>query len=265
MKDLKARTTPRRVGEGSYRWDVADGWQQGRGAFGGVVIAAMIRAALAERDDNTQPLRALTATLCAPVVVEPAEVSVELLRAGNNTTTLVARVTQADEVRAHATALFGRRRVADGDWSRLEAPDIGDWRGADVASLPEPLAPRFAQHFEYRPREGFPFTGGQEAKVCGWIRPRRPGEQRDAAYLAACMDAYWPAPFATFDRPRPMATISFSMEFLGGWDGLDADAPLFYRSNSPVASDGYAAEFRELWGHDGRLMALNQQTFCIIK
>jgi len=32
----------------------------------------------------------------------------------------------------------------------------------------------------------------------------------------------------------------------------------------PVCADGYFLETRELWGEDGRLLAINQQTFAII-
>src|SRR3954470_3250315 len=42
--DIARVTTPLRLDEGRFGFDVADGWQQGRGAFGGLVLAAMARA-----------------------------------------------------------------------------------------------------------------------------------------------------------------------------------------------------------------------------
>lgn len=265
VQDLLSYSTPTADGEGRYTWDVPDGWQQGRGAFGGLVLAALIRAFETECDTGEQPLRSIDATLCGPVLAEEAQIAVETLREGSNTTSLAAKLTQADSVRAHATTLFGRRRVDDGDWNDLDAPELGDWRGAQVAELAAPLAPAFTPHLEFRPRSGFPFSGEPERTVSGWVRPNDPGPARDAAYLAVCMDAHWPAAFATVTRPRPMATVSFSMQFVADFDGLDPDAPLFYRSRCPVSRDGYMVEFRELWGEDGRPMALNQQTICIIK
>lgn len=64
--------------------------------------------------------------------------------------------------------------------------------------------------------------------------------------------------------PRPMATIAFTLDIAGGLDGLDPDAPVLYRAAAPVCTDGYVLETRELWGSDGRLVAINQQTFVII-
>lgn len=269
VQDFLASSSPTRQDDHHYTWNVPDGWQQGRGAFGGLVLAALIRAFQSaqevEQDAGEQALRALDATLCGPVLAQEAEIAVELLRAGSNTTTLIARLTQEGTVRAHATALFGARRVDDGDWRDLEAPDLGDWRETSVAELQAPLAPTFTQHMQFRPLSGFPFSGADELAVTGWVRPKVPGEPRDPAYLAACMDAHWPAAFAKVTSPRPMATVTFSMQFPGTFDGLDPDAPLYFRSECPVARDGYMVEFRELWGEDGRLLALNQQTIAIIK
>jgi acyl-CoA thioesterase len=269
VDSLLDASTPKSIDDGRYRWDVPDGWQQGRGAYGGLPTATLVRAAEAELEADDTPLRTLDATLCAPVLAEPARLTVEPLRRGSNTTAMAARVVQNDEVRVHAQLFFGRDRHEDGNWSTIEPPEpLRDGGGhpdeADVASMPEPLAPRFTQHFEYRPLEGWPFSGG-DREVAGWVRPRRPGESRDAAYLAANVDAYWPAAYTNFEQPRPMATVSFHLQCLGGWEGLDDEAPLFYTSESPVARDGYCAESRKLWGRDGRLMAINEQSVCLIK
>ena len=48
-------------------------------------------------------------------------------------------------------------------------------------------------------------------------------------------------------------------------DGLDPEAPLFYRGRMLGGRDGYAVEARELWGEDRRLVALNQQIFAVMK
>jgi hypothetical protein len=62
-----------------------------------------------------------------------------------------------------------------------------------------------------------------------------------------------------------MATIGFTLDIVAGVDGLDPLAPMAYRAHVPVCHDGYFVENRELWGVDGRLVALNQQTFAIIQ
>jgi acyl-CoA thioesterase len=266
MTDFFTLTTPERNDEGGLRWRVPEGWRQGRGAYGGMVVAAAIRAMEAELDEPL-PLRTVNASLTAPVLTgEEAHLRIELLRRGSNTITLAARIEQNGELRAHTVGLFGRRRVTDGDWNDADRPeDLGDWKAVDTAAVGPPLAPEFAQNFEYRVLDGFPFSGAEHPRVAGWIRADAPGPARDAAYLAGCIDAYWPVPLASETSPRPMATVSFMMEFLGTFEGLAPDAPLFYQATSPAARDGYTAEFRELWGADGRLLAMNQQSFCIIR
>ena len=99
----------------------------------------------------------------------------------------------------------------------------------------------------------------------GWIRLKDAGPTRDAAFLAACVDAWWPTLFTIEEAMRPTATVAFTFQPFVHFEGLDPAAPLFFRGKLAAASDGYLVEFRELWGVDGRLLALNQQTFAIIK
>jgi hypothetical protein len=97
------------------------------------------------------------------------------------------------------------------------------------------------------------------------VRPRDPGAARDAGYIAAMMDAWWPATLVRM-RPPPaaMATVAYTLEIVGGVAGLAPDAPLLYRGTVPVCEPGHFFETRELWGEDGRLVARNHQTFAII-
>ena len=43
--DLSQAMTPVRTGESTFTWAIPDGWQQGKGAFGGLVAGAAVRAA----------------------------------------------------------------------------------------------------------------------------------------------------------------------------------------------------------------------------
>jgi hypothetical protein len=267
MKSLDVLTTPTRVARELFQVDVPDGWQQGRGAFGGLVLGNMVRAIAAfdVEDGGSDPprsLRALTAELCAPVLPGPNDIRVTLLRRGTGVATIAASVERDREVLAHAVGVMGRQRATDADFCELEPPALPAWRSV------EPLAAAgapFAAHFEYRPVGPLPFSGGNEARASGWVRPVTPGALRDAAYATSVVDAWWPAVFARMSVPRPMATLTFALQLFDGFDGLDPVAPLAYRSRGLVARDGYIAEQRELFGEDGRFLALNLQTFVIIK
>jgi hypothetical protein len=129
----------------------------------------------------------------------------------------------------------------------------------------EGAMPVFAANMEFRNLGPLPFSGTESPWSEGWVRPRVAVGERGAAYLAALIDVWWPCALVRFDAPRPSATITFTLELVSGFEGLDPEAPLYYRATAPVTEEGYSVEFRELWGCDGRLLALNQQTFVIIK
>jgi acyl-CoA thioesterase len=256
--------TPRREGEG-FRLDVPPGWRQGRGAFGGLTIGAAVRAIELAAGDPRRAVRSVTAELMVPVEEGAAEIDVDVLRSGSAVTVARAAVRQAGEIRAHAVAVLAAARPAAAHlaWRELEPPRAPPWRELALAQLAAMMAPEFARHFEYRIVEGLPLTGG-DARCVGWIRPRAPGGLRDAGYVAALVDAWFPALMVRARELRPMATIAYTLDLLGTLDGLDPDAPLLYRGTVPVCGDGYFLETRELWGEDGRLVAINQQTFAII-
>ena len=249
------------TGAGRFTAQLPGGWLQGRGLFGGLVTAVLIRAL--EASAPGRALRSLTAELCGPTQPGAAELQVEALRIGSAVSTLTARLVQDGQVQAHAVGVLGEDRGTAPDRTYLAAPDRVDWRAVEPTPVGPPLAPDFCRHVEYRSLS-VPFSGGRP-EVMGWVRPRRPGTTRDAAYLAGCIDAYWPVAYTSLEAPRRVATIAFTFQPLGDFLGLDADAPMYFRSSVPASRGGYDVELRELWGHDGRLLALNQQTICVSK
>ncbi len=269
---LHEAQTPRRCTVG-YDLDIRPGWAQGRGAFGGLVIGSLIRAIEDRVSDATRAVRNVTAQLAGPAVVGPSRISVDVLRAGSSVTTARASLEQAGEIKAHAVAILARGREASTaamTWRELVAPDVPDW--SQVPAAPEPglpsAAPEFARRFEWRMLEGVPFSGpAAAARALGWIRAREPGDGRDAAYLAAMIDAWFPIALVRLAAPRPVATIAYTLDVVASPDDLaklDLDVPLLYRATAPVCRDGYCVEARELWSPDRQLIALNQQTFVVI-
>jgi acyl-CoA thioesterase len=271
MASLSDVCTPRPAGD-HYQLDVIDGWRMGRGAFGGLVIAALVNAIEQRIADPARRVRSVTAELPGPVEAGTVDIAVDTLRRGNNVSTVRAALSQQGEIRSHAVAVLATARTARDaaapvTWNDLAPPAAPAW--TELAPLvmdrpgdrPAPW-PQFAQHFEYRPVEGIPGSGGAPRAI-GWVRARDPGPARGAGLIAALVDAWWPVAFARLG-PRPMATIAFTLDIAGGLDGLDPDVPLLYRATAPVCTDGYVLETRELWGADGRLVAINHQTFVII-
>ncbi len=245
---------------------VHEGWRQGRGAFGGLTIAAAIRAIEQRVADPRREVRTVTAELPAATLPGEATVEVDVLRAGNSLTVARAALRQRDEVTTHVVAtLAASRPIAAEGWQDLAPPGAPAWDTIAPVPMQAGQFPEFALNFEYRLVTGVPFAGKGEPIAIGYIRARDPGEPRDAAFIAAVMDAWWPATLVRQTGPRPLATIAYTLEIVEGVAGLDAGVPLLYRGTVPINRDGYFLETRELWGHDGRLVARNHQTFAIIR
>ena len=64
-------------------------------------------------------------------------------------------------------------------------------------------------------------------------------------------------------KPRPVATVAFTMQMLTDPSMLSAAEPLAYRARMLSLADGFFVELRELWSGD-RCIALNPQTFAIL-
>ncbi|HEY8041461.1 MAG TPA: thioesterase family protein [Polyangiaceae bacterium] len=265
ITDLEQASRPVPREQGVFEVVIPEGWQQGRGAFGGLTIASLARSIQLFADTPDRPLRSLTAQLPGPTLVGPAEIRVEAMRISSGQSTLAARLTQQGEVRALAVAVLAHPRAVGADeFCELARPAVRPWREMTPIS-PPPGAAAFTQHFEYRSDGPFPFTSAKEARAEGWIRARTSGAMPHDAHLAALIDVWWPASFVRAAAPRPIGTVAFTMQVVRSASPVDPAVPLAYRGRVWVQSEGWIVEQRELWDEDGRLIALNQQTIAVIK
>lgn len=251
--------------EGTFAFDMPDGWQQGRGAFGGVVLATLLRAIEASEPDAARKTRTVLGDLAGPVVVGKGEIVVTVLRRGGNQSNIRADLVQNGETLAFASAVLSTPRpVGIPDHRpRIEAmPKIED---AMLIPRDAPMKPVFTKHFDMTVKSGIPFAGGKEPATEGWILLAEPPSVVDAPLLIAYLDSYWPAFFAVSPMPRPIATVSFTAEVLCDPSQLDPKAPLFFRARTVADHEGFQLELRELFNPKGELVAANQQTFCVIK
>jgi len=266
-----------RLDDGLFEADVPDGWQQGRGAFGGLVFGILVRAACASEPDPVRVLRSFSSDIAGPVLPGPARVRVRVLRRGKTLTNLQAELEQAGAVVAVCTlTLSGPRHIESAAAPSLEVPPDAQrsWREVPVTLVGPPFGPVFAPHYEYRNLGPLPLSGGTEAISAGFVRENpaardsthdttvAASRELDAPAITALLDTYWPALFPISARPFAMTTVSFASQYLSS-AGLPADEPLFFRARAHVQSEGYCVEFRELWSRE-RLVALNQQTFAIL-
>lgn len=289
------------AGDGRFAWQVPDGWQQGKGAFGGLVLGTLLRAMEACEPEAARRTRSLSGELPAPALPVATEITVEILRRGGGTTFLTARATQGGATVARASALCASSRPTGAARGGLSAPRLPPPNelvaapppavgtqlvtaavtsssrsvglGADASSdlrseeRRRPAGgsgpPPFTRHYEYRPTAPLPYSGAEVAAANGWLCPRTPPARLDGPALIGLLDAWWPTSLACEIRPRPMATVTFTAELLADPATLDAAAPFAYRARLDGVADGFSVEVRELW-QDGVLVALNQQVFAFL-
>lgn len=259
-----------RVDETSFRLTVDDGWQQGRGAYGGLVVGAMVRAAMLSVEDPRRRVRSVNAELLAPVPVGDARLVVEPVRVSSALSVMRVRVMPWDRAASEhgddlycATVLCAREREGVPAWNLAEAPAMAPLDALEPMPVLSGAMPTFTQHFEYHPTCPPPYAGADDPRAEGYVRPRDPGPRLDAAMIAALADCYWPAALAKFGAPRPIATIAYALHVHD--DRLDDDARVYHHARCTHLSEGYAHETRTLWSPKGRLLATNQQIVAIIR
>ena len=106
VSEFEAATAVEPTGDHNFRSMIPDGWQQGRGAFGGLVLGTLLRAIVRCEPDPGRAARTLAGDICGPVLPGPADIHVRVLRRGSNQTNLAAELTQGSAVLAASAANF---------------------------------------------------------------------------------------------------------------------------------------------------------------
>lgn len=263
--DFEQASAIRPGAPGTYDAVVPDGWQQGRGAFGGLVYGLLARAMEAEVADPTRRLRTIAGDIAGPVVPGPVELRAELLRRGSNQSNLQARLVQGGQTLAVASGVFAATRAVELPRLRgVESPERVDWDQLRVLDLQPPLGPDFALAYEYRTTGPTPLSGARDAEAAGYIRERVVPARRDAPSTIALLDAWWPTLWSIITEPRPVATTSFLAELLIDPSRVDPDERLFHDARMVALTEGYFVELRALWSGD-TCVAMNQQTFAVLR
>ncbi len=257
------------VDDGS--WHLPEGWTQGRGAWGGLLVGTAVRAAQAldvraGEESSPRAVREVSVDMLGPVPPGDVPVRVSPLRQGSGTSAWRVEFVGEGDVLASASVVLGQPRASDVAQHldpRVTMPAVPSWRDVALVPLGPPMAPVFTQHLEFRPLSGFPYQGVGSDVAC-WVRfPHT--DAGDAALALGMVDALWPAVLTTFAEVRPVATLTFAASLLVDPATLDPEEPLLHLGRLIAARDGYATETRELWTPDGRLAVLNTQVMAIIR
>lgn len=250
---------------GEFTWAVPDGWQQGRGAWGGLVIGALVNAVVACEPDPVRAVRSVSIQMMAPALPVTHRVAVTRVRAGSAMTTWAVSASGPDgEAVANGVVITGGPRTEEADdhaeWGITTMPAVAS--ASQVPRVPSgPPFPVFAQHLAYQPVSGLPLSGAS-ASTSGWLSYGEP-TPLDAAALLALVDGWWTANVVRASGMPRIATVNFLATLLVDPGTLDPAVPLLSQSWVAAAHEGFTSEHRTLWAPDGRLVVDNVQTVVV--
>lgn len=259
--DFSAITAVDRTADATFTVRFPTGWEQGRGVFGGAVVGAMARAAIAMEPDAERTLRQVAAEIVGPVPPGPSTLDVRVLRRGNGLTALdvMLRAEGQSEVSARGSFTLAKTRSYERSLTAVDAPAMPPIESVPIAPMGPPFAPVFTQHVRFRSTGPAPFAGGGEPRVEGWIELSEASSWGPPEWLGL-VDSYWPTFFSLESAPRPAVTVGFTCHVFGA----PPRGPLYFRARASRIEGGFLSETRELWTADGRLVLLNPQLFAVV-
>lgn len=240
-------------------------WYQGRGAFGGVMAALLLRAMREKVADDERTPRSMTVHFCGPATEGPIVVRTEVVRTGSRVTHATARVTKGAETTTLASASFCRSRTGP-SYALAKMPDVAPASGLPEIPRNMPGLPAFFEHVDARFCGPFmPFSGAATPEINAWVRLREPAPV-DAAVAALLLDALPPAIIATFQAPRSVASVDFTIHFFERLPERAGPADAFHlvAIRSRWADDGYSEEIRDLWSPSGVLLGQCRQLLALL-
>lgn len=234
-------------------------WANMVGPFGGITAAVLLHAAQSHPDRIGDPV-ALTVNFAGPVTDGAFNITTRVARTNRSTQHWLLELTQGDETKTTATAVFGAHRDtwADTEPAPPEAPAPDDVaRGGLIESI------AWAQRYDMRFTAGAPPTDGQpspSSTTTLWVRDTA-DRPLDFPGLAALSDVFYPRVFLRHGGFVPASTISLTTYFHVDQAQLDALGGDFILASAHANrfSRGYFDQSAHLWSRAGELLASTHQ------
>ena len=248
---------------GEFTWLVPDGWQQGRGAWGGLVVGAMVTAVEQAQGEPHRVVRSLTCEIPAPVLAGEHLVTATCVRRGSSASTWRAEIRGLDgSVRAAATIVTGADRDVTPAVVPPACPPPVALEACEPWQMPVPPGPSFARHLQFRPHAGMPATQ-DHGGASGWVSFAVPTPWT-AASLLALVDSWWPASLAAEAALRPMATVTFAATVCVPPASLAPGSSLWFEGRTTAQQGGFTSESRRLVTAGGLVAVENLQSIVVI-
>lgn len=261
--------------------------------FGGITMAAALRAIEVELERPDLRLVTADATFCAAVPAGPVAIQVEVLRQGRAGAQAEARLWRLSEDAAGGsvgagavgglrgpagadlvvTAVYGRDRDLDAVVRGMALPEDAGSPDSVPRRLPDPARPSPFDHIPYHRQTDFRMTVGQppwemddgprEPRTVSWFRFLRPPILDDGTWDRACLavpgDILGTAVTQGLGRQDTfhlIITLQLSMQFFAPMVG----EWVCQQTRCTEASHGFAAGTAELFRPDGALVAMATQS-----
>ena len=241
---------------------VPEAWAQGRTAYGGYTVGALLGATRALHPD-LPPLRSALVNFTGPVSAPP-RMTAEVLRAGRNVTTVLAKAEVDGGVVATVTFSFGANIEHDllVDLPAPEAPVPEDCEAFTPKEV-ERFVPKFFSQFDTRLIAGArPYSGVSEGYIRAWSRHQDPGARETWTGLMSLADVLPPAIFPMLNRISKNSSMTWLCNFLtddcaseGGWYQVE--------TRMTAARDGYSSQVMRIWNAEGRLISDGMQSVVV--
>ena len=238
-------------------------WCQGRTAFGGL-SASLLYQAMRQQIEPSRRLLSLSTNFVGPLLADTGfSLHVEILREGKNSTQVLAKAVQNDQVSVIVQACFAKARN-----SGVHVPVSKEMTLTPVDpryTLPfkSGAMPEFFQHVDLCPQQGgMPFVGADTSHLGGWMKLKHTPAQLNEAHAIALTDAWPPTLLQMFNQPAPASSMSWYLEFVQE-PQLAANEWLGFEAITHHCKDGYGLEDGAIWSQSGELIALTRQTVAL--
>jgi acyl-CoA thioesterase len=238
--------------------EIAEGWSQGRAAYGGLV-GAFALAATRKLVTDDKPVRSMMGSFVAPAPAGKVDVAPKIERAGRSVTQASCQVLADGNVCFQMLAAFGGSRGgASHPATRAFNPPA---RESISPLVTNPFMPPFLKYFDCHWVGSAPLSGSKDTNLGFWVKHNTDVSRYPAEKIVALAD-YPPPVFMThFKKPIRVSSLTWSLEFVTPPEEVDSE--WFYLDfDMDAASNGYTQQSGYLFAEDGTLCALSRQ--CMV-
>jgi len=238
-------------------------WCQGRTAFGGLSAALLYQAIRGQVNDERR-LLSLSTNFVGPLLADtPFSLSVEILREGKNSTQVLAKAIQNEQVCVIVQACFAKNRDSGVNVPVSKSLSLKPVDETHTLPFIKGQMPEFFQHVDLCPQQGgMPFSSAHTSHLGGWMRFKHTPKHISEAHVIALTDAWPPTLLQMFKQPAPASSMSWYLEFVQS-PNLEPGEWLGFEAITHHSKDGYGLEDGCIWSQSGDLIALTRQTVAL--